>query len=115
MELMAIHQEFARQLRIIQFEEDIPDGEDDDSDICSRGLEQETKEGRRERRIHRKAALCSVLNEQARQKKYGIVNPTLIARLYSATTKDSVYAATEKGTWDAFDAQQYLSSQAARF
>ena len=67
-ELWTIRKEVARQLRIIQFEEDIPEGEDDDSDICSRGLEQETKEGRRERQIHRMATLSSVLHEQARQK-----------------------------------------------
>ena len=109
-ELMAIRNEYLRQLRIIQFEDDILEGEGDDTDICSRGLEPETKEGRRERRIHRMAAISSVLNEQLRQKKYGIVNPESIARRYSLTTKDSVYAAREKATWDALDAQNYAAS-----
>jgi hypothetical protein len=78
---------------------------EDHPNLCLRGLECKTKEGRRRRNLHRNAAIDAVLEEQDYQFQRGVQETDAIAHISEMYTQQSRLQAQQRGHCDAQAAQ----------
>ena len=91
---------------------DVPIEEDeDDTPICTRGLEARTSKGSRKKKRQRQRAVKAVLDEQSRQQREGVLDPTIISQVYVAHTAASEKLARTFGNNDAIVAKAILSDR----
>jgi hypothetical protein len=92
------------------FECGVYPGDDDDQQLCLRGLEGRTKQGARERRYNKGLGRTAVLREQSLQECDSRHDPEAIAREYALATKHCSAAALEVGRMDEWHASGRVPS-----
>jgi hypothetical protein len=80
---------------------------DEDDEVCSRGLENETKHRKQQRKRNKILARSTVIGEQAHQRKIGDRDEMYLANLYWFRSQTAVQSAIEVARKDALEAQMY--------